>query len=482
MEALAPSLPPPPSAAPIVASPYPVIGQKGYEWTGRDLLPPNGHGTVDRPVVGSSHEYGLPPEVLSRSGGDRGVRLGNGAPDVEYASAFASGHFPPGGHQRVYTSDTHAQLPQPPGRLADQILQPQSTLSGVEPITKALLSSLNGGGSFSASVSQRELYRQQLEQQLQQEYHSQQLQQTLYSGGMVPAVGYAGSGVASTHTGYTAAEEFIMRQHLERQRHASLSGADHAAYLHQQARKARPSPLDLGRKEGVRTGFRSSRTAGGSMGAEDSFHIQGASVFGSAAHGRNNAPYQPTIVDPQSSHASHTRSNTLPHQRDMVAPHTAPITQGVSQPQQGQKHYARKSLSLSSASALQTPQYASSATMAPPLDITAQERPDPSQRLRCGSVNGDVALSAAGKTNNGNISPSTSVSSSHSPSMISPALTYSGQTPSTLSPATPFFGSFNSQGDGFKNIEGQNATHLNVRTDMSKTLSGVKMVHAQQAN
>jgi hypothetical protein len=41
-------------------------------------------------------------------------------------------------------------------------------------------------------------------------------------------------------------------------------------------------------------------------------------------------------------------------------------------------------------------------------------------------------------------------SSSSSPSLISPTLTYSSQTPSTLSPATPFFGSFNSQTEGFE--------------------------------
>jgi hypothetical protein len=41
-------------------------------------------------------------------------------------------------------------------------------------------------------------------------------------------------------------------------------------------------------------------------------------------------------------------------------------------------------------------------------------------------------------------------SSASSPSLISPTLTYSSQTPSTLSLATPFFGSFNSQTEGFE--------------------------------
>ncbi|KAH6908732.1 hypothetical protein BKA70DRAFT_1278587 [Coprinopsis sp. MPI-PUGE-AT-0042] len=489
-EALAPSLPPPPSAAPTIASPYPVIGQKGYEWSGQDLLPPRGLSSVDQEPIGASREYGLAPspEALSRSGGNRGARLGNGAPDLEYASAFAIGSLPPRNQQRVYASDRHAGFSQAPIRLADQILQPQSTLSSVDPTIKARLSFLNGGNSFSASSGQRELYRQQLEQQLQQEYHNQQLQQTLYSGGMSQAVGYGGSGVASTHTGYTAAEEFIMRQHLERQRHASMSGVDTTSFLqHQQSRKARPSPLDLRRKEDARTGFQPSKAVGGSMSAEDSFHAQGAPMFGSADHGMktlNNATYHQTAIDPQPSHHAHMRSNTLPHNRTIVAPHTAPITQGVqgSQLPQSQKHYSRNSLSLSSASALQTPQHASSTTMAPPLDITVQDQSNHTQHLRRGSVNGEVALSSTGKTNSGNISPSTSVSSSHSPSMISPALTYSSQTPSTLSPATPFFGSFNSQGDGFKSIESQNATHLNVKANPSKMIGGVRMAHGQQAN
>lgn len=37
-----------------------------------------------------------------------------------------------------------------------------------------------------------------------------------------------------------------------------------------------------------------------------------------------------------------------------------------------------------------------------------------------------------------------------SPTLVSPALTYSSRTPSTLSPATPFFGSFNGSPENFE--------------------------------
>ncbi|KAH7924940.1 hypothetical protein BV22DRAFT_1129446 [Leucogyrophana mollusca] len=42
-----------------------------------------------------------------------------------------------------------------------------------------------------------------------------------------------------------------------------------------------------------------------------------------------------------------------------------------------------------------------------------------------------------------------------SPSLVSPALTYSSRTPSTLSPSTPFVGSFNSGHEEFDNISGE---------------------------
>ncbi|KAF8198547.1 hypothetical protein BJ912DRAFT_29580 [Pholiota molesta] len=58
-------------------------------------------------------------------------------------------------------------------------------------------------------------------------------------------------------------------------------------------------------------------------------------------------------------------------------------------------------------------------------------------------------------------------SSSSTSSLISPTLTYGTQTPSTLSPATPFFGSFNSQTEGFEKgghgsgAEGQQKKQVN---------------------
>ncbi|KAG2003210.1 rCop c3 [Coprinopsis cinerea AmutBmut pab1-1] len=516
------SLPPPPSSATSQVSPYPVIGQRGLDWPGNDPLSSSSSSVSGHEVIGSSRDYslsGLPSQGLALGSASlsssRNVRLGNGAPDVEYASAFASGPIGSIGsqsqrpYQSLGPSDVNpfqVDYSLAPGRsLNDQIQQAQG--SAVDPAMKALLASLNAPGSLSVSVDQREVYRQQLEQQLQQEY----LQQSGY-GNLPHQASYTGSGVASTHTGYTPAEEYIMRTHVERQRLNSLSGSDQ--FLQQQ--RKRPSPLNLGRqssREGdasVGMGFNGYSAPGlAGMSDENAFHAQAASAFGRGNGGstlqhnrmsRDLSQYQHS-VDTEQSHQAHMRSSTLPqHQSSLSsAPpsiNTHPIPQSSNGQAHAQRHFSRNSMSVSSTTALRTPQHASAPTM--------QSQGDGQ------GTNGQASM---GSTNNGNADKNrlsafrnqsnsqrqddnmsnSPASSSHSPSMISPALTYSsqGHTPSTLSPATPFFGSFNSQSDGFGNLDaggvgngkvGGGGGDAKVGVGHGVKQSGVRMVHGQQVS
>ena len=144
----------------------------------------------------------------------------------------------------------------------------------------------------------------------------------------------------------------------------------------------------------------------------------------------------------QQQHNYHIRSTTLPH-RNSRNTGSGPV-QGATT-----RHYQHSSMSgVMGTGVLRTPQHASVAKMAN----------GGSEELTNTGANVN-ATAGGGKYEQ--LPPSTAVAATRngggggydqqqnlSPSLISPALTYSS-TPSTLSPATPFFGSFTgSQGDG----------------------------------
>ncbi|KAF4616707.1 hypothetical protein D9613_008372 [Agrocybe pediades] len=170
--------------------------------------------------------------------------------------------------------------------------------------------------------------------------------------------------------------------------------------------------------------------------------------------------------------AAHLRSTTLPQHRSSSA------RDGQQQAVRG--HYQHNSMSMP-AQNLRTPQHASVATLAGTRGIDAaggnagpgtsgtiyeSDGQEQQQQQQQQQQQEQQPLQQHQQSNNGStgsqpnpLRPHFSSSplfgemsdnSTSSPSLISPTLTYSSQTPSTMSPATPFFGTFNSQTDGFE--------------------------------
>ncbi|TFK25355.1 hypothetical protein FA15DRAFT_693841 [Coprinopsis marcescibilis] len=479
-----PSLPPPPppSAGPAKAqvSGYPVIGQRGLDWPGRE------EGVDGREVIGAGRGLALGVAATSRT------QLGNGAPGLEY-SAFANGPGAVGpnsaAHHRNYqlldgTNDVTAGVV---GGNPFRVEYGRSG-SGIDPAMQSLLESLNMTESMSVPVEQREVYRQQLEQQLLQEYQGQE-----YGGGEMLQYGYGGSGVASTHTGYTPAEEYIMRSHLERQlqlqlQYGGMSVEERAAViLQQQAQRKRPTPLDLGqrRKEGVDGGGRG--YGRGQMSDEEAFHAQApGSAYGAGSvmsdqqqqqQNRMSGQYQAGVEE---GHQVHMRANTIPYHRASVSGVAGAgqmIAQGQGQGQtQGARHYSRNSVGrmalsgqgdgggdggvrrresvggVGEGNGYRTSMYQNQSQNQGQGQGQGQREGYEESGRSSSDVSPGLAYSSHSPSM---ISPALTTYSGNSPSMISPALTYSSQTqtPSTLSPATPFFGTFGS-GEGFKGGQG----------------------------
>ena len=187
----------------------------------------------------------------------------------------------------------------------------------------------------------------------------------------------------------------------------------------------------------------------------------------------NDSPNPNDLVNYQHA-ATHMRSTTLPQHR----------TSSVRDSQQRAKgHYQHSSMSIP-AQTLKTPQHASVSVMNGNSGVDAgggviyegehqQQLPFSQGANQQNTSHGSMDAGNACTSNNSHSQPilhshgpkshlsSPNIycddPSSSSPSLISPTLTYSSQTPSTLSPATPFFGSFNSQVEGFE--KGTGAGH-----------------------
>ncbi|KAJ2912828.1 hypothetical protein MD484_g7578, partial [Candolleomyces efflorescens] len=491
-----------------------IIGTRAAGWAGRDPPPHSAslQGVSGREIIGSSRDYAVTSALSGLAlggaatggvGGGMGriVRLGNGAADVDYGSAFAGSPIGTIGlqqqqqHQRQYAtldgkSDGMTGMgidysAIPGRRESGRQHQLQGSVGGregmMDPTMKALLESL-GGGSFGGS-SQQEYNRLQLERGLgaydQLQYHHQPAS--------VQSAGYSGSGVASTHTGYTPAEEYIMRAHAETaMRQRELLQQQHQAA----AQRKRPTPLDLGRPSGGRRqdeggadigmgvrGYRAQASFVG-MNEEEVFHAQGR------GEEMDQGQLEAGVVEQQQQqggHHAHTRATTHPHQQlhqqqrnSMALGHQAggaSSSMAVGGPSAaGRGHYQRNSMSVSSTTVLRTPQHASTATMGGNGNgqVESQQAQQQHQkRMSVGgrssyqqSVTGSQVQSSQRQELYEDSLSNSPASSTDSPSLISPALTYSSQThtPSTLSPATPFFGSFNSQGEGFRGAGVEGAT------------------------
>ena len=483
-------------------------------------------GISGREIIGVSRDYaassalanfiqpalgaGVPP-----IGGAKMARLGNGAAGIDYGAAFAGS--PIGTIGSLPRESRHHGLDGMGDGMGMGINMgggapfqaDYSALSGrvpglqqttMDPTMQALLESLGGGGVD--AQQQQDFYRMQLERSVPGYYH--QPNSLPY-----PSV-YSGSGVASTHTGYTPAEEYIMKMHAE-----SIVGRHREQYgmgdQGQGSQRKRPTPLDLGigrvgvqaRREvnpaDLAMGLRGYKLQGGLVGMsdEEAFHAQ------NQARAEQQQQVQQQQFDEQQQqqggHQLHTRSTTLPHQQQQPAQqsnqNSAMVGQGTSATSgptgrsHQQRHFSHNSLSVSSTTALRTPQHASAPTMGNNNSgIDHQQQARHSKKESAGS---DSIPKPAYRTVYGQQQAqrqdalvydelaNSPASSADSPSLISPALTYSSQThtPSTLSPATPFFGTFNSQTDGFRGagvVEGAGAKGENGGAVKRETVHGLK--------
>ncbi|KAJ2922637.1 hypothetical protein H1R20_g14457, partial [Candolleomyces eurysporus] len=219
------------------------------------------------------------------------------------------------------------------------------------------------------------------------------------------------------------------------------------------------------------------------MNEEEVFHAQG--------RGEEQAQMEAEAVEQQQQqggHHVHTRATTHPHQQNHQQRHSMAVGHqggassmavgGPSATGRGQgRHYQHNSMSVASTTVLRTPQHASAATMGGNGNGQVECQQQPQQHQKRMSIGGRNSYHAQNQQQQQSITASQAqpqqrqelyedslsnspASSTDSPSLISPALTYSSQThtPSTLSPATPFFGSFNSQGEAFRGAGVEGAT------------------------
>lgn len=129
-------------------------------------------------------------------------------------------------------------------------------------------------------------------------------------------------------------------------------------------------------------------------------------------------------------HNQHIRSTTFPYRPT-----------GTQHP----RHQQHNSMSIPN-TGQRTPQHASTAVMGSTYDKGDYQEVFEKQNLKRDAGNKLVKLQ---HVSSAALNQSYDLDNQSSPSLISPTLTYSSQTPATLSPATPFFGSFNSQNEGF---------------------------------
>lgn len=230
---------------------------------------------------------------------------------------------------------------------------------------------------------------------------------------------------AQARNGYTPAEEYLIQQ---ANTDSYAEGGDHASFR----RRVPSSRLQMDNKEGSRQGlnvglrgyraqastmgfpYRSPALGGSGSGTEFSPSLSEDDFHSAAAHRQGFHGSRASYSDDESTGygpQAHTRSSTMPH---------APT--GASR----QRHAQHSSISIA-------PSSRGFAGMKKAVD-------------RYGD--GSPALTQ------------------HSPSMVSPALTYSSRTPATLSPVTPFFGSFAGDRDGFDGgLMGEKHQHGGIMGD-----------------
>lgn len=301
---------------------------------------------------------------------------------------------------------------------------------------------------------------------------------------------------AHAKSGYTATEEYIMRAHAEsRHRSAPLDIAP-------QTRNCRETEIEVPAAS-IATGVRGYRTRAAAISLdrktqsstlseiepvsimnEDEFHaaatrghddrcqvpIQGIgeqdpdmTVRGSS-NTRNtqvarqpSRPFHTPVLPPNAQfnsvtvtdqrHNQHVRSTTFPHRPTPV---------------QHQRHQQHSSMSVPGTGP-RTPQHAATAVMGQ----SGHDKHDYQENLEKQTFRREVGNKLHSKLQHGSNLTSLNQNSydmdnQPSPSLISPTLTYSSQTPSTLSPATPFFGSFNSQNEGFDRNNGLEGKKVRV--------------------
>lgn len=311
---------------------------------------------------------------------------------------------------------------------------------------------------------------------------------------------YARSPPVHTRTGYTATEEYIMRAHAEstQQQRRRPAPLDLRPRNTRRAGNVDEELLNANIALGVR-GYRTQASqvhlaspgvvGGGAPMSEDDFHnngwegryhVQTGSTQRSVQHPQTagttptealyykqqqeQQQYQQECEQQQyeqqqqqqeheqrqqqqqqqeQQHNYHIRSTTLPHRNSRNT--GSGLVQGATT-----RHYQHSSMSgVMGTGVLRTPQHASVAKMA---NGGSEELANTGANVNATTGGGKYEQlppsAAAAAIRNGGGGGGYDQQQNLSPSLISPALTYSS-TPSTLSPATPFFGSFTgSQGDG----------------------------------
>lgn len=423
----------------------------------------------------------LPPPSIQRSHSNSRLNV-SAAPDFSSNASFTVDYsLAPGRPARSQAHSPHPYIGQ--GQTVQ--LPPSTSPHPMDPSMVTLLQTLRGTGvPYRGGVYDDDASAQHLD--LLQKSHQHH---------------YARPPPVHTRTGYTATEEYIMRAHAEsnQQQRRRPAPLDLRSRSTRRTGNVDEELLNANIALGMR-GYRTQASqvhlaspgvgGGGAPMSEDDFHnngwegryhVQTGSTQRSVQHPQTagttptDALYykqqqeqqqyqqeceqqqyeqqqqqqeheqrqqQQQQQQEQQQHNYHIRSTTLPHRNSRNA--GSGLVQGATT-----RHYQHSSMSgVMSTGALRTPQHASVAKMA---NGGSEELANTGANVNATAGGGKyehLPPSTAAATRTGGGGGGYDQQQNLSPSLISPALTYSS-TPSTLSPATPFFGSFTaSQGDG----------------------------------